>query len=129
MKVLMYGLMAGLFIASPAFATTKLSCITPIAGDLPAGPIEIDMDAHIAYRFTTRETWPIVKATAEYITMMKLGSVGGSIAVLNLNTGALREVSVGLYCSVGTEVCTHDLAKIDASKPEEMVCRKNLLDQ
>ena len=106
--------------------TVKLLCENTVIGG-SAGPLELDLENHVAYRYLQREPWQITGLQEQFVTFEKLMDTGGEIAVLNTTTGILESASIGLRCNAGVIPCTAALAHLQNSSYVAQQCSKSLL--
>ena len=100
--------------------TTKLSCrnVFPDGTTTDAGPMEIDLENSVVYRFNTRTVYRITSITDANINFIDAQDVGGQLSVLDVATGELHSAFVlrstgGVIFSdkVGTQRCMKKLVE------------------
>ena len=93
---------------------------------ISAGPLEIDLDNHVVYRYAQREPWHITGLHNQFVTFEKLMGTGGEIAVLDTTTGVLESAGVSLWCDHKVGPCTEKLAHLWNIPKSDVKCAKSL---
>ena len=126
---LQFGLAALIFVSSLAgFANAKpvkLLCTSNKFG--VSGPLEIDLENHVVYRFVQRERWQITGVQDQFVTFSKLRDTGGEIDVLNTATGDLESAGLFLSCYDGLSHCAAGSAHLLNLPMDALKCSRGLL--
>ncbi len=89
-------------------------------------PLVVNVEDRVAHYGVKSAKWSITGLTSEFISMVTLRDVGGTLAVLDLNSGKLLMASVSNLCTGSISDCISGVekSKLTSQELDSSICTK-----